>query len=82
MSIIRRILIPPDVTASYRTVVRRYVERISALPGPDWPLAIENPIPPRRYARATETVILSGAKDLTRCAETLRCAQSDKGRSF
>ena len=41
MSIIRRIFIPPDVTANHRAVVRRYMERIGELPGSDWPLAIE-----------------------------------------
>lgn len=41
MSVIRRILIPPDVTVSHRAVVWHYMERIGELPGPDWPLAIE-----------------------------------------
>jgi len=40
----------------------------------------ENSIPPRRYARITETVMLSAAKHLGPCGgETLRCAQSDRG---
>ena len=41
MSIIRRIFIPPDVTADHRTVVQRYVERIGELSDSEWPLVIE-----------------------------------------
>ena len=41
MSVIRRIFIPPDVTADHRTVVQRYVERIGELSGSEWPLVIE-----------------------------------------
>ena len=41
MSIIRRVIIPPEVTAEHRHVVRRYVESISGLPAHDWPLATE-----------------------------------------
>lgn len=41
MSVIRRILIPSDVTADHRAVVQRYVERIGDLSGSEWALAIE-----------------------------------------
>jgi hypothetical protein len=41
MSVIRRIFIPPDVTADHRTVVRRYVEHIGDLSSSEWPLVIE-----------------------------------------
>ena len=41
MSVIRRIFIPPDVTADHRTIVQRYVERIGELSGSEWPLVIE-----------------------------------------
>ena len=41
MNVIRRILIPPDVTADHRTVVRRYVEHIGELSSSEWPLVIE-----------------------------------------
>lgn len=41
MSILRRVLIPPDVTISHRAVVRHYMERVGDLPGAEWPLAIE-----------------------------------------
>lgn len=41
MSIIRRIIIPPELTAEHRGVIRRYVQSLSGLPGHDWPVAIE-----------------------------------------
>ncbi len=41
MSVIRRIFIPPDVTADHRTVVQRHVERIGELSGSEWPLVVE-----------------------------------------
>jgi hypothetical protein len=41
VSILRRVLIPSDITASHRAVVRRYVEHIAELSAADWPLAIE-----------------------------------------
>ena len=41
MSILRRVLIPSDVTVSHRAAIRRYVERVNDLSDADWPLVIE-----------------------------------------
>jgi hypothetical protein len=41
MSVIRRIIIPPEVTVEHRRVITRYVQSIRDLPAHDWPLAIE-----------------------------------------
>ena len=41
VSIVLRIIIPPEVTAEHRRVVRRYVEDTSELSARDWPPVIE-----------------------------------------
>jgi hypothetical protein len=41
VSIVRRIIIPSEVTAEHRRIIRRYVQSLSELPARDWPLAIE-----------------------------------------
>ncbi len=41
MSVVRRIIIPPEVTVEHHRVVTRYVQSMRELSADDWPLAIE-----------------------------------------